>query len=913
MKKVLIKAIMLTALMGGTVSTLAGCNNSQEEVVETKYSITCNEVSGVKVSLSKSEAKEGETVTISLNVTDSTKVLDKIEASNVTLEEVTKDKQYTFIMPKQDVVITVTLKDKPIELFNININKDEHVLSSTLLVNDKEVTNAKPGDKVTLKLTFETKYEVLDVKSEEVTIEEVTPNEEYTFVMPNKEVTIDITSLYIKESFKVNSLKTYALKGTTIKDVTGLEEGKLVLEGDEISLSFSATSDTFNYFVLVNNEKLAATLNSETKKYEVKFNIPTNDIDVTIISEYKALTEGVTITLTTNNELYDVYGVYDGLITSFPNYSYLYFYVVPKFGVMINSVKASIDGKTSTNIYNESSLKYCYYSAGAYNAKESIEITIDAEYVGEKTLTIINSENLIIEEIFDKFVPGEEVSLHVSGKGNYLINGIKEAKCEDASITFKPTYKSGILSFTMPKSNCSIEFNLVVAQELVLVNTPAITSYKFTIGGYQQNETTKAVPGEEVRFYHEIDPNYVINKYFVNGVETTKYSLDSYLKFTCPESENGKVEITVEASRLYSVSYETNAAYSLTGLPTKAVASGTKVSFALKENAGYKITGVKLSNDTVLTPDSTGYNYSFVMPEQDVSVIVTYETATAATITFNKSQAGIAALRFYGKYNKSLSSGDLVNSGDEVKFDLTLANGYSLTSLTLSDGTKINDLGNGSYSFVMPEVNVELVCELLEGSKSVITVNKSQEFINVYLKDDGYSTSEMSGYHGHKMSGSIEFKSANKAEYYYDESCLEIVTKSGTPFTDLVTTISSDKKVIKFEFTMPEEEVIFNISCKEVEKSAITFGDYLEVKANNVAIASGDKYLPGTRLRIGWNIPQESVSDEVFNANTWEVVIKETIGGTVLKTYKSSTRKDYFYFSDYSTHITIEIVSTPIA
>lgn len=74
------------------------------------HTVSINQNSGFSVTGLQNEYKEGDEVTFTINVTDSTKEIEKVEVNDDVLEPISGT-SYKFMMPDSDVTIKVTLKD----------------------------------------------------------------------------------------------------------------------------------------------------------------------------------------------------------------------------------------------------------------------------------------------------------------------------------------------------------------------------------------------------------------------------------------------------------------------------------------------------------------------------------------------------------------------------------------------------------------------------------------------------------------------------------------------------------------------------------------------------------------------------------------------------------------------------------
>lgn len=103
-------------------------SESQKSEVAKEYTITAENGNGYTITdLSKTKAKEGETISFKVTLSDETKVIESVKANNNTLQA--NNDVYSFTMPKGDVIISVALKAKT---YNIVANNADGYTGLTI-------------------------------------------------------------------------------------------------------------------------------------------------------------------------------------------------------------------------------------------------------------------------------------------------------------------------------------------------------------------------------------------------------------------------------------------------------------------------------------------------------------------------------------------------------------------------------------------------------------------------------------------------------------------------------------------------------------------------------------------------------------------------------------------------------------
>lgn len=182
-----------------TSSIEAQSSESQKSEVAKEYTITAENGNGYSITdLSKTKAKEGETVSFKVTLSDETKVIESVKVNNETLQA--NNDVYSFAMPKGDVTISVTLKAKT---YNIVANNGEGYT-----IADLSALEAKEGDHVSFKVNVtDEKKEISSVKANEA--ECTLENDVYSFTMPRGDVTISVTLVAKKYKYEFEAEDAY--------------------------------------------------------------------------------------------------------------------------------------------------------------------------------------------------------------------------------------------------------------------------------------------------------------------------------------------------------------------------------------------------------------------------------------------------------------------------------------------------------------------------------------------------------------------------------------------------------------------------------------------------------------------------------------------------------------------------------
>ena len=787
------------------------------------------------------EAKEGENVVFSLSI-DEAFSFKSITWTGIDLETEFQS-SYEFTMGTSDVSVEVLTEAIPSYAIEINNPTGGKV---TATIDGKEVNSARTGQTITLKLSFDAHYVFtsLTVNGGEVDLETVSEGLEYTFVMPSEAVTIDFAVDYIEQEFAVKSIEIIE---PNVEITSEFSVGQKILEGEEVTLTISYDEYDFAGFELILNDEVIAFSQTDDygHEFEAKFTMPSKDIDVVIAPLMETNENGVLFeSINFNSELVSVYGIKSGERYDMSNYDYIYFYIVPKQGVRINSVEYFLNDQTRSNKiskdYDGTPNKYSFYSYNALSSDDKIRIEIDAKYVGIKSINFINDEHVTINGLQEGgYTPGNEYNFDITpDEGWYYVDC--EVETETGGYVSVSTYSHDI-SFTMPEENVIITLNVAQTKKINVDENEFIESYEISDSYSYGDPISELAPGQTAYISATPKEGYEItNVFYQDGKACEEHWSDGVRYFEYPEE--GDILITFEVTQRRKVTISESEAFYAEGLNGDYV-PGETVEFELYNNLGYKITKVSLDNGTEISADKYDSNgYSFVMPDKDVEIIVETKEVATHVLTF-EAPNGIGSINVYDEYTGNrVYSGDDVNAGSELRISLSNPNtGFTLDSIglvTQSGETTLEEGVGGEYFFTMPEEDAQIVVHVTESPKRLVSLDTEDERVSMSLRNGaqyGDISSDNNGYVGMEVYVTVELDDPTD-DYYLDGAGFSVKTASGKD-VELENNIDVSKgSYITINFIMPDEEVIITPSVAQYPKFAPTLTEnakkYLIFKDN---------------------------------------------------------------------------------
>lgn len=919
--------------------------NLKDRVFEA-HALKVNQVEGFEVKFLKenlevTEAKKGETVTVKIAVTSSTKRFVSFTSSDVQLNEVKKGVEYSFVVGASDIEIIVTTAIVP--TYELKVN-DVEGAEVKFFVGGKEVIKAKQGQNVEVQVLVEDGYEFISFTSEDVDLVEVDlDNLIYNFVMPANEVAFTLDVQYIPKEYKVLSVTEYDTWG----DVT-LAVGQTYVEGSEVNFTFDASS-TFTYFVDINEETYVATYNEETRLHEVTFEMPSCDIDVVIYRGNFESDSADAITITyEENENYKIYGIKNG--GKYDKNGEVKVRIVPARGVKLNDVTYEIDDGVSTGkIYEDYSSDGLYSLSSLKDATSSFKIVIDAEYVGAYDITLTNTEGVEVSGQLNGVLPGTSVSLTVSTSEDYQVASSNPLtySCDNEEESFYATYSSysNKITFTMPKGNVTLTLNLIGKRSLSFEETEHISNVRFSNSqsDYESSRIESAFEGDYVYVFFDLEGGYHVGSIEIEGVDPyyiTSYDNNSYFRFEMVDQD---IVVKFNVVKLVTLSYDSEK-ISVTGLDDYLI-PGEEYTFKLEA-----LRGIKLLGDPKLV-DSEGNSievevyedyygnveYTFTAPDKNLTLIV--ETEAVATPTMYHNFDNLEGYDSYStpyiqnKNYERVDGGDQVTEGETLTisnfYTSYIAYGYELEGvfLVFEDGSPEIQLevpSYGSIEFEAPgkdftvEIRIKksemtsINYELPEG----VEIDVSADYKTIYEENGAFNVVK-----GETAEVTLSLDYSHSDDYYIDLTKLKVTNSTGD---SLLTIDEANTKVEEYSFEVTMDDDV-NISLSEINeyakysvsvKEGSQFADSLSIRTDYYDSSAIEDPLQreGTELTAYLD---DLTSDEFYD-NTYTLQIYNESGDLIDEV---KFEAEYVYYSTYygatflvpNCNIYLDVVVTPNA
>lgn len=945
-------------------------SNESSSISEAKHKVEVVSTTDVELKVDVNEAKEGDTVTITVNVLNEEKVLDGILVNGTSsgVTEVIKGSKYTYVMGNEDIEITAVLSDKVYQSHLITINQAEgfsisfkvnggdssesvsakkgdlvtvivdvtsdthrfkeitsndvsltiaknegtHIeetftmvdkevsltlvseqipthsinvtassqMSVKLFYKGEEITEGIEGKEIQIKITLQEKYafKSIQILNDDVELKTIKEGEEYSFVMPNEDVSIFATCNEVIDKYTLTDIQTCG--GVSI--ASSLKVGAKIDEGETVKIAFTYTNktdsnNTLSYGAYINNDLVMATLDDANKTGEISFVMPSKDTTIYVgpfnepVAEASSSTSEVI--LPELNDNYKIFGVKNGYYEQ-TNYRSMKLYILSKKEFVISSLKYSSSGRDSSisKSYSDST-SYTWYF---YNVEVGASATLKVEgSIKElRSITFTDADKINVEGDYS-FVPeGTQVALTITPKDgyglnntsypNYIVKSYSYGDKENTGLSWTWSSYSNLLSFTMPNADLTITLNVVEQVALGVSNPDVLESYKFTEYSYSSSTTiTSITGGSDVYFWPVAKSGQRIKNVYLNDSAesltptTNSYTGTTYYKFTAPET--GPAILTIETSALRTFTAESTDQYEVSSISSTSNIKDEVVSFKLVRKVGYRITKVSLSNGTeVSLKEGSNDTYSFLMPDENVSLVVTTAQVNTISLTLS-SDDPFSSYQIKDIYGNKINSGEMVNEGETYTLSFYVKNGYKVNGINLSSGeaTKINDT---NYNFVAPSTDLVVTPDFSESEKHTITIaNESTDNYEITsILDDNTSINDdkvFSGYVGHAIKIRIDSKdNSSKVRYFANAKVVNASTGEEISFN--VNTQNED--TLNVSFTMPSFDVKLEFDILEKQQRQIIKGengDMLKVCNSGGYYAQEiSSFVTGTTLYVSLNL-----------------------------------------------------------
>ena len=681
------------------------------------YTVTPATVTGGKISVDKTTANMGDTVTVTLTPDNGMKV-EKLTV-NGTEVTVTNGKA-TFTMPAKNTTVSATFVG------------ETYKVSMSAATNGKVTAPATAAYNsiVTITLTPNEGYEV-----DKVTVNGSSSNvsvggNKATFTMPAEDVTVAATFKAIDYKVtteavtggKISVDKTTANIGDTVTITltpdTGMKLDKVTVDGTAVTVSGNKATFTMP----AKNVKVSATFLGETfkitkgevknGKLEVAGSAPYNStvtVTVTPNEGYKLdklTVNGTAVTVTNGKATFTMPSKDTTVAATFKAIDYKVTTSASGGKISVDKTTANVGDTITVTLTPDAGMKVEKLTVNGENVKVSgnkatftmpaKDAKVVANFVGETyKITKAEVKNGKLE-VAGTAAYNSEVSMTVTPDKGYKLTSIsvKDANGKTVSVSGSGTK----YSFKMPDGAVTVSATFEKA-------TYTITVGSVSNGSLSVDKKTAGY-GDTITISVSANANYKIN--YVSATDANGNSVklngsNGKYTFTMPDS-NVKVTASI-VGETYSITAPTveNATINVAGTGEY----GSKINFTVTPAEGYKITSVKVldaNGNEVATNGGSG-QYSFTMPNSKVSLAVEVEIITY-TITAEKTENGTFTL-----------DAETASIGTTVNVTTAPADGYQFNTLTITDaeGKLVTFTGSdNAYSFVMPGSDVTVKVEFEE-------------------------------------------------------------------------------------------------------------------------------------------------------------------------------------------------------
>lgn len=660
-------------------------SESQKSEVVKEYTITAENGNGYSITdLSKTKAKEGETISFKVTLSDETKVIESVKANNDTLQA--NNDVYSFTMPKGDVIISVVLKAKT---YNIVANN-----ADGYTIVDLSALEAKEGDRVSFKVNVtDQKKEISSVKANET--ECTLENGVYSFTMPRGDVTISVTLVAKKYKYEFEAEDAY-FSGKEKIETTNRAHGD-----KSISTSDMNVGDTIIFKAIAKEEGKA------------DLNIYLNTVDPFTFEEaYTLKINGVAKTVgTVKGSGWD--GSQEGGYFDFRNPVVLKdIDLVAGLNTFEFTVVAKGDKKTNFDrIEIVSSVevladKQVFEAEDAFiPASHQIEET-DKASGGKCVSGFDETDETMIYYVSSNMATEADLAFDICMNDAMKVSDYLEVRVNGSLTDFgttkgywkgTPYYEFGHLtrarvslkegvnkvSFTVVNGSNSgngrLNFDRIVFQntmaslswakeETAKIDIVAPTSEGYTITDLSALE---AKEGDPVSFRVSVtDETKLIDSVKIYGNEVA--STDGVYSFTMG-NKVARIQVSLKEKPVpHVVNVPTSDDFTITDLSATSAVPGNEITFKVTlKNTNKKIVSVKVGG-ALLTANAEGV-YSFIMPGNDVSIVVELDDIAAKVANYFEAESAYFSGKEKIEKTARARSGRAIscsnmNNGDTITF-----------------------------------------------------------------------------------------------------------------------------------------------------------------------------------------------------------------------------------------------------
>ena len=802
--------------------------NLKDRVFEA-HALKVNQVEGFEVKFLKdnlevTEAKKGETVTVKISVTSSTKRFVSFTSSDVQLNEVKKGEEYTFVMLDQEVNFALTVEAIPSR--KLAFKGDEGV-SGVFKQDDKEVTSALEGSEVTLELEMndEDYYFVkIDAKGTELTtIEE---GVEYSFVVGTSDIEIVVTTALIP----TYDLKVNSVEGGQVKFLIGDSEVTKAKEGQNVKVQVLV--DEGYKFVSFTSEDVVWT-DVDTENFVYTFEMPGKEVNFDLVVEYIPK-EYEVLSITELDVTWGDYTLEVG--QKYVEGSKVKF----TFDAGKDSIYfVDINEKTYQAIYNEETGLYevsfempsCDIDVFVYKG------TLESEAADAITITYEENKNYKIYGIRNggKYDKNGQVKVRIVPARGVRINKVSYDIDNGAS--------TGTMSGSSGLYNLSY-LNVATAEFKIIIDSEYVGAYDITLtnteGVELVGQLTDVLPGAYVSLEVKLSEGYRLaetNKIAYScDNEEEEFKISPYftnaISFTMPK---GNVTITLNLITKKNISFEetehvsnvrfsnSQSDYEYSRIDSAFEGDNVYVFYDVEE--GYYVESLEIEGVDpyyITSYDNNSY-FRFEMVDQDV--VVKFNVVKMITVSYDTEKIEVTGLD------------DYLIPGDVYTFEVEALKGFKLLGdpeLVDKEGNPVkieinkNRSGDIEYTFIAPDSDLTLMVET--EAVATHTIHYSFDSLEGYKIYSSYSIPYIQDKNSSKVldgdqvtEGEIlelyNFNTSN-IEYGYELEGVFIVFEDGSPEIEVEIPSYSYYGI---EFEAPEKDFTVEIRIKKLEMVTINY------------------------------------------------------------------------------------------
>lgn len=418
--------------------------------------------------------------------------------------------------------------------------------------------------------------------------------------------------------------------------------------------------------------------------------------------------------------LKDVENMEDSLATIFERVYKLTFpenVQVSKNGTSVSSGSKVNKGDVLIITYTEtekySKTKFTVNGVEFENGGKFVVGERNVEIVYEEKLThydveIVAPENGTVSVGADYIKEGTEVTINIVPNENFIVDTVKVTKENGDNVEITADYK-----FTMPSEKVKIEVTFKQTYGVTIPeNVELLKGEDAILNG------SRLLAGDEVTINVTPDEGFVLDTLTIKTVSGGEVELKDN-KFVMP-SEDVVVEVTFK--RYGTVTKAENVKLKVDGVEVaegNKILEGKTIVLEITPETNYVVDLITVTKTSGETVEFNVAEYSFVMPNEDVTINVTYKPTYSLTIS--------NLIEVY-KNDVKLTSSDRVVEGDVLTIKFVPSEGYRITSATINgvpyaDGASYN-VGKEDIVILANESKEFMVSVSNEIANGVISLDK---------------------------------------------------------------------------------------------------------------------------------------------------------------------------------------------